>query len=221
MALMVLLPMQNFLYINTLSSNAQTQITDNAALVDTDDEIIAIINASPSTQIGVPAGGTGAGTFAINGVLYGNTTGALGVTAIGAEGQILRAGASPFVPAWTTATFPATTIANQILYSSATNVVGGISSGNSGVLITSAAGVPEISTDIPTAVTIGSAYIYRVGGTDVADADLVDDITVTSTNLITGVGVTSTDLVSINQTADSDGIIIAGYDDKKCFNFLF
>ncbi|MHA2164122.1 MAG: hypothetical protein ACXABF_17035, partial [Candidatus Thorarchaeota archaeon] len=38
----------------------QAELDAVAALVDTDDEIIAIINASPSTQISVAAGGTGA-----------------------------------------------------------------------------------------------------------------------------------------------------------------
>jgi len=41
----------------------------------------------------------------------------------------------------------------------------------SSVLVTSAGSVPSLSTDLPTAVTIGTAYIYRVGGTDVAVAD--------------------------------------------------
>jgi hypothetical protein len=63
------------------------------------------------------------------------------------------------------------TTVNQILYSSAANTIAGLSTANSGVLVTSAGGVPSIATDIPTAVTIGSAYIYRVGGTDVAVAD--------------------------------------------------
>jgi hypothetical protein len=47
------------LFINSLTSNAQTQITNNAALVDTGDEIIAIINAAPTTAISPVAGGTG------------------------------------------------------------------------------------------------------------------------------------------------------------------
>ena len=42
----------------------QAELDAVAALVDTDDEIIAIINASPGTQIGVAAGGTGASTAA-------------------------------------------------------------------------------------------------------------------------------------------------------------
>jgi len=87
----------------------------------------------------------------------------------GGAGTLLTMGAND--PAWTTATYPATTTINRILYSSAANVVGQITSANSGVLVTSGTGVPSIATDIPTAVTIGSAYIYRVGGTDVAVAD--------------------------------------------------
>jgi hypothetical protein len=62
--------------------------------------------------------------------------------------------------------------ANQLAYYAGTGTaVSGLTSANSGVLVTSGAGVPSISTDIPTAVTIGAAYIYRVGGTDVAVAD--------------------------------------------------
>ena len=76
-------------YINTLSSNAQTQITNNAALVDSDDEIIAIINASPGTYIDVAAGGTGVGTFTDGGFLTGNSTGDIQVMAVLTDGQIL------------------------------------------------------------------------------------------------------------------------------------
>ena len=46
-------------------------------------------------------------------------------------------------PIWTTATFPTSTTANQLLYSSATNVVGGLTSANNGVLTTSGSGVPQ------------------------------------------------------------------------------
>ena len=58
-------------------------------LVDTDDEIIAIINASPSTYVDVAAGGTGVGTFTDHGVLVGS--GAADITALAAmtDGQLL------------------------------------------------------------------------------------------------------------------------------------
>ncbi len=53
------------------------------------------------TPVTVPLGGTGASTYALNGVLYGNAANAIGVTAIGTAGQILKVGADPFVPVWT------------------------------------------------------------------------------------------------------------------------
>lgn len=61
---------------------------------------------------------------------------------------------------------------NQLAYYAATGTaVSGLATANSGVLVTSAGGVPSIATDLPTAVTIGAAYIYRVGGTDISVAD--------------------------------------------------
>jgi len=89
---------------------------------------------------------------------------------VAAANRVLLSG-NLATPAWSTATYPATTTVNQLLYSSAANTVAGLATGNSGILVTSGAGVPSIATDIPTAVTIGTAYIYRVGGTDVALAD--------------------------------------------------
>lgn len=53
---------------------------------------------------------------------------------------------------WTTATYPVTTTANRILYSSSTNTIGEITTANNGVLITSNLGVPSISSTLPTAV---------------------------------------------------------------------
>jgi hypothetical protein len=58
-------------------------------------------------------------------------------------------------PVWTSATYPATTTANQILYSSATNTITGLATANSSVLVTSGAGVPSLSTALPTAVQVG------------------------------------------------------------------
>jgi len=83
----------------------------------------------------VAGGGTGAATFALNGILYGNNTSAIGVTAIGAAGQILRAGASPFVPAWTTSTFADTYAIGTILHAGAANVITGLAAGAEGTLL--------------------------------------------------------------------------------------
>jgi hypothetical protein len=56
-------------------------------------------------------------------------------------------------------------------YAASGSTISPLPTANNGLLITSAGGVPSIGTDIPTAVTIGSSYIYRVGGTDVAVSD--------------------------------------------------
>ena len=89
--------------------------------------------------------------------------------ALGTVGKILRSDGTDLL--YTTSTFANTYAVSTILYASSANVVTGLATGNSGLLVTSAGGVPSIATDIPTAVTIGTAYIYRVGGTDVAVAD--------------------------------------------------
>ena len=46
-----------------------------------------------------------------------------------------------------------------------------------------ASALPAWGTDLPTAVTIGSAYIYRAGGTDIPDADVSDTITISQLNM--------------------------------------
>ena len=84
-------------------------------------------------------------------------------------GVILRSDGTNYVAS--TLTMPDTAVINRILYASAANVISALATANSSVLVTSGAGVPSLATDIPTAVTIGTAYIHRVGGTDVALAD--------------------------------------------------
>lgn len=66
-------------------------------------------------------------------------------------GQILQTN-NPSPPTWSTATYPSTTTINQLLYSSSNNVIAGLATANNGVLITSIAGVPSISSTLPTAV---------------------------------------------------------------------
>lgn len=70
------------------ATNLAAAIVELDPNVDTDDEIIAIINASPSTQIAVPAGGSGAGTFTDGGILLGSGTGAFTALGAASNGQI-------------------------------------------------------------------------------------------------------------------------------------
>jgi hypothetical protein len=65
------------------------------------------------------------------------------------------------------------------------------------ILVGGGAGTaPAYGTDIPTDVTIGSAYIYRVNGIDVADADVVD--TLTCSNYLPLAGGTLTGEVTVD-----------------------
>lgn len=152
-----------------------------------------------ATIVGVPYGGSGRATATAYAPIVGGTTSTdahQSMASAGSAGQIMQSGGAAAVPVWTTATYPATAstagkilradgtnyaeststfadtyAASNLLYSNGANTVTGLATANSGVLVTSGTGVPSIGTNIPTAVTIGSSYIYRAGGTDVAVAD--------------------------------------------------
>lgn len=120
-----------------------------------------------TNPLSVLYGGTGLQTAALNGIFYGNGTSAFGVTAIGTEGQMLRVGASPFVPAWSTATYPNTTTAYQLLVNTATNVVGGLTVGTTGQILRGATGAVPTWTTTTYPVT-NTAYSLAVAtGTNV------------------------------------------------------
>jgi len=78
------------------------------------------------SSLAVANGGTGATTLAANGVIYGNGTGAVGVTAVGTTGQVLvgNTGAAPsFAALSSSAVTSITGTANQITASASTGAV--------------------------------------------------------------------------------------------------
>ena len=85
---------------------------------------------------------------------YGSAVNTWGNLAPGLEGTLIRMGTSN-TPAWTSATYPSVTAVNRILYSSAENVIGEITTANDGVLVTSAVGIPSISSTLPDSLTTG------------------------------------------------------------------
>ena len=102
-------------------------------------------------------GGTGTNLTPSNGgIFYSDATQGQILSATSTANQPLLSGASG-MPGWSTATYPGSTTINQILYSSANNTVVGLASANSGVLVTSATGVPSISSTLP----VGVAGINR------------------------------------------------------------
>lgn len=117
----------------------------------------------------VAGGGTGQVTLTNHGVLVGAGTAAITQLAAGSAGQVLQSGGASADPAYSTATFPSTATstgtvlradgtnwvattatypntvtASNILYGSASNVVSGLATANNGTLVTSNTGVPSI-----------------------------------------------------------------------------
>jgi hypothetical protein len=104
------------------------------------------VYVSSGTDVSLADGGTNASLTASNGGIVYSTATAMAILAgTATAGQILRSGASA-APSWSTATYPATTTINQILYSSAANTISGIGTANGGVLTTNASGVPSFVT---------------------------------------------------------------------------
>lgn len=97
------------------------------------------------------------GTAATGKVLQGGGTGSsptfstatFPATATG-TGTLLRADGTNWVA--TTSTYPNTNAVSTLLYASSANVMAALATGNNGVLITSAGGVPSISSTLPSAV---------------------------------------------------------------------
>lgn len=94
------------------------------------------------TVVGLTYGGTNANLTASNGgIFYSTATAGAILSGTATANQILMSGTSA-APAWSTATYPATTSANRILYSSSANTVGQITTANSSGLLTNGSGVP-------------------------------------------------------------------------------
>jgi len=106
-----------------------------------------------ATNIALNKGGTNAALTASNGgIVYSDATGMAILTATATAGQIPRSGSNA-APSWSTATYPATTTANQLLYSSSANVIAGLTTNNNRVLVTDGSGVPSLGTALPNGIT--------------------------------------------------------------------
>lgn len=91
----------------------------------------------------------------------------------GSAGQILQSNGTAN-PSYTTATYPATTTVNQLLYSTANNIVGGVTANPNRFLTTTSAGIPQFAQTYITgtwtpsllinASATGITYTTQVGG---------------------------------------------------------
>lgn len=122
------------------------------------------ITAGWSGQLGLTRGGTAASLTASNGGIVYSTASAMAILAgTATAGQMLRSGSSA-APAWSTATWPATTTASQLLYSSAANTVAGLATANRGVLNTDGSGVPSITATPTLGVNGGTGGSLALNG---------------------------------------------------------
>jgi trimeric autotransporter adhesin len=167
--------------------------------------------------LAVKNGGTGAAT--LTGVLIGNGTSAVTGNAVtqydvlvggasnaissvgpGSAGQVLQSGGAAANPAYSTATYPATTTINQLLYSSSNNVVAGVTAGDYGVLISSSSGVPSWLAN----GTTGQILTATTSGTPSWENVAASSITITGDS---GGGLTGN---SFTFTGGSTGLTFAG-----------
>ena len=86
----------------TGASTGNLTITVGTLLANLESSNVTITGGSITgiTDITVADGGTGASTFTANGVIFGNGTSALGVTAVGTAGQVLTSGGSGVAPSF-------------------------------------------------------------------------------------------------------------------------
>lgn len=99
-----------------------------------------------------------------NGGIYYSTASAASIlSGTATANQIILSGSSS-TPSWSTATYPSSTTINQLLYSSASNVIGGLATANSSSLVTTSTGVPTWVG----AMTNGQLIIGSTGATPVA-----------------------------------------------------
>lgn len=156
-----------------------SQIPTGAALTEVNDTNVtltlggspatALVNAASITagwagQLSLTRGGTNASLTASNGGIFYSTASAGAILAgTATASQVLLSG-STAAPSWSTATYPATTTINQLLFSSATNTIGGLATANSASLVTGSTGVPVWSSTM----TNGQVVIGSTGATPTA-----------------------------------------------------
>ena len=113
--------------------------------------VTGTVYVSSGTDVTLADGGTNASlTASTGGIVYSGASALAILSGTATANKVLMSGASA-APVWSTPTYPNAATTGNILKADGTNIV--------------------LSTDLPTAVTIGGAYVYRVSGTDVAIAD--------------------------------------------------
>ena len=86
-------------------------------------------------------------------ILYRNGT-VWTVLSPGTAGQQFQTGGASANPAWSTVVYPATAVANELIYASSANTLGSLTTANNSILATNGSGVPAFTTSLPSAVQV-------------------------------------------------------------------
>ncbi len=193
-----------------------------AALTKTDDTNVTLtLGGTPTTallraasltlgwtgQLGLTRGGTAASLTASNGGIVYSTASALAILAgTATAGQMLQSGSST-TPAWSTTTYPATNAVNTLLYASSANIMAALATANSSVLVTSAGGVPSLSTALPSGLTatnmvLTTPTLGAATATTIAFSPTTGGVIGTTTNDNTSAGNVG-EVISANATSGS------------------
>lgn len=201
-------------------TNANTPTCDLASAVTIGS---AYIYRGSGTDVAVADGGTGASTLTDHGVLIGNGVNAVTATAEGGTGVILT-GVTGAVPAWTTATYPATIAKGEILHASAANVISALTAGTADYVLTAhgngnavtweAAAGGGIGTLAGDSGTATGATVTIAGGTNLTTVAATATVTINLDAAISG----TTSITGANgcelrtNTTAADTLILAAYD---------
>lgn len=143
----------------------------------------AIYGTWEGVNIALAYGGTNATLTASNGGIVYSTSSALAIlSGTSTANQILLSGASS-APIWSTATYPATTTTNQLLYSSSTNIISGLTTANNSVLLTNGSGVPAwqtLTSNVVTSITGTANQITASSSTGVVTLSMPANVIITT-----------------------------------------
>lgn len=181
--------------LSSLTASLPLQLDASKNIVST---AINLASSQVSGILPLANGGTNANLTASNGAVVYSSASALALTAVGSTGQILQS-AGATTPTWSTATYPSTTVANNLLYSSATNTVSNLATANTSALVTSNSGVPSWASGTT------ANRVLRTDGTTVSFSQVALTTDVSGTLPIGSGGTNSATALNNNRVMISSG----------------
>jgi hypothetical protein len=148
-----------------LPKGTQYQVLTGGATTPTWGQVNLAQATAVTGILPVVNGGTGASTLALNGVLFGNAASPVGVTAIGAEHQVLTVGASPFVPVFSSYLLSGTSGGKTDFAVTSGKTLTLTATDNSGITFTGACVLTIPAAGAVIAALLGTANVFAAANT--------------------------------------------------------